>query len=87
MATRDSVQHCLDHCEEAILTAQTEYDKASLQEHWNDEEYTQAQLQLEQAFMDLEKLMKSANEEQEDTLQRKRLQIQEMQNKMQLLRH
>ncbi|KIL47886.1 DUF2524 family protein [Jeotgalibacillus campisalis] len=87
MATRDSVQHCLDHCEEAILSAQTEYDKASLQEHRNDEQFTQAQLQLEQAFMDLEKLMKSANEEQEDTLQRKKLKIQEMQNKMQVLRH
>ncbi|PPA71858.1 YtzC family protein [Jeotgalibacillus proteolyticus] len=87
MATRDSIEACLSQCEEVILFAKEEYKKASLQEHDNDDAFAQCQLDLEKASMDLEKILKSANHQQEDMLQRKRLQIQELQNQMILLRH
>ncbi|TDL34891.1 DUF2524 family protein [Jeotgalibacillus sp. S-D1] len=87
MATRQSIDDCLLHCEEAIDFAESQYKEASLQEHNNAEEFASAQQELEKAFLELEKILNYATEEQEDLLQRKRIQIQTMQNKMTLLKH
>lgn len=87
MATRQSVDDCLSHCEKAIVFAESQYKEASLQERNNAEEFSTAQQELEKAYMELEKLLNYATEEQEDLLQRKRIQIQTMQNNMTLLKH
>lgn len=87
MATRQSVDECILGCEGAISFAEDQYKAASLQEHANDEEYTQSQLKLEQAYMDIEKIKLSGNEQQKERLDRIRIQVQDMQNKMTLLRH
>ncbi|MEW9502990.1 YtzC family protein [Jeotgalibacillus marinus] len=87
MATRESVDECIHHCQDVINIAQDQYKEASLQEHINDEGYTESQLKLEQAYIELEKLKDSANAQQKEDLDRVRVQLQEMQNKMILLRH
>ncbi|KAB7705557.1 DUF2524 family protein [Bacillus aerolatus] len=85
MATRQSVDDCLEQCKNALNYATDQYEEASLQEHNNVGTYNQSQLMLEEAYNDLDKLLLSANEQQREQLHRMRLQIQQMQNNMILL--
>lgn len=87
MATRESVNECLEKCKTTLTFAEDQYKAASLQEHFNDDEYIQAKLQLEQVDIDLEKIMNSASDLQRDTLERMQIQVHELQNKMTTLRH
>ncbi|WP_404315605.1 YtzC family protein [Bacillus lumedeiriae] len=87
MATRQSVEDCLQQCRNALEYAAQQYQQASMQEHDNDGNFVQGQLMLEEAYNDLDKLLLSANEQQREQLHRMRLQIQQMQNNMILLNH
>ena len=87
MATRQSVENLLQQCEDVIRFAQEQYKESSLQEHYNDDGYTQAMQQLEAAYNDLAKLALSANGQQRDQLHRMRLQLQQVQNNMTLNLH
>jgi basic membrane lipoprotein Med (substrate-binding protein (PBP1-ABC) superfamily) len=87
MATRQSVDDLLQRCEDVLRTAQDQYLDANMQEHYNDDQYTSSLQQIEEAYYDLAKMAQSANGQQRDQLHRMRLQLQQAQNNMILLRH
>jgi hypothetical protein len=87
MATRQSVDDLLQRCEDAIRMAQDQYLEGSRQEHYNDDQYTNALQELETVYNDLATMANSANSQQRDQLHRMRLQLQQAQNNMILLRH
>jgi hypothetical protein len=87
MATRDSIDHFLQTCENVILKAQEQYQEGALQGHYHDVEYREAMQELENLYNEWLQLYNSANPQQREQLYRKRLQIQDMQNKMILLNH
>jgi hypothetical protein len=87
MATRQSVDDLMQRCEDAIRYAQDQYLDASKQEHYNDDQYTTALQSLEEVFNDVCTMANSANAQQRDQLHRMRLQLQQAQNNMILLRH
>lgn len=82
MATRESVENLLQQCEDAISFAEGQFQESSLQEHYNNDDYSMALQKLEQAYQDIAKLAHSANSQQREQLHRMRLQIQYYQNKM-----
>jgi hypothetical protein len=82
MATRDSVEGLLQQCEDTIRYAQEQYKESSLQQQYNNDDYTSALQGLEQTYQDVCKMALSANSQQRDQLHRMRLQLQELQNKM-----
>ncbi|XJZ26565.1 YtzC family protein [Bacillota bacterium Lsc_1132] len=82
MATRESVENLLQKCEDAITFAQDQYKESSLQEHYNNDDYTIALQELENTYHDLAKMAHSANPQQREQLHRMRLQIQQLQNTM-----
>jgi hypothetical protein len=82
MATRASMDALIQQCEDVIRYAQDQLKESSLQEHYNNEDYTNALQQLEQTYQDIAKMAHSANGQQRDQLHRMRLQIQQLQNNM-----
>jgi ABC-type hemin transport system ATPase subunit len=87
MATRRSMSDFFQQCEDVMKFAEEQYKKASTQEHYNENEYTDALRKLEETYNDLAKLALSANEQQREQLHRMRLELQQMQNSMILLDH
>ncbi|MGG3914934.1 YtzC family protein [Rossellomorea vietnamensis] len=87
MATRNSMDECIQKCEDAIRYAQQQYKAGTQQEHYHDVEYTQAMQQLEEAVNDVAHMANSANSQQREQLHRMRLQLQALQNEMILLDH
>ncbi|MDA7027309.1 YtzC family protein [Bacillus sp. CLL-7-23] len=86
MATRQSVGEHIQRSEDAYEFALSQFETASKQEHYNETEYSDAQLGLESAVNDLNKLSLFANEQQREEIYRKRLQLQTLQNNMILQR-
>ncbi|MFB3165569.1 YtzC family protein [Neobacillus sp. 179-C4.2 HS] len=82
MATRASMDALIQQCEDVIRYAQDQMKESSLQEHYNNDDYTNALQQLEQTYQDIAKMAHSANGQQRDQLHRMRLQIQQLQNNM-----
>ncbi|MFJ5758389.1 YtzC family protein [Neobacillus sp. NPDC093182] len=82
MATRASMDTLIQQCEDVIRYAQDQLKESSLQEHYNNDDYTNALQQLEQTYQDIAKMAHSANGQQRDQLHRMRLQIQQLQNNM-----
>jgi polyhydroxyalkanoate synthesis regulator phasin len=82
MATRESVDTLLQQCEDAIRFAGEQLQDGRLQEHYNDDGYSNALEALENAYNDLSQLAHSANSQQREQLHRMRLQLQQLQNKM-----
>lgn len=82
MATRQSIDDCLNRCESAILAAEEQYENSLRQGHYHDAEFSDAQQMLESITLELEKLSDSSNAQQREQLYRKNLQIQQLQNKM-----
>lgn len=87
MATRESMDNLMQQCEDAIRYAEDQYKQSSLQEHYNDDDYTQALQSLEETYQDIAKMAHSANSQQREQLHRMRLQLQQLQNSMILERH
>jgi predicted DNA-binding protein YlxM (UPF0122 family) len=87
MATRQSIQDCIQRCEDAMRSAQEQYKAGSQQEHYHNVEYTDALQGLEGAYNEICKLAFSSNDQQRDQLHRMRLQLQQLQNEMILLDH
>lgn len=87
MATRQSVESCLQNCTEALNIAEEQYKDASLQEHYNDDSYILSQQLLQTALNELQQLANSSNDQQREQLNRMRIQIEQMQHNMVLLRH
>ncbi|MGM0948271.1 MAG: YtzC family protein [Bacillota bacterium] len=86
MATRQSVDEHLQQCMQAYDDAEEQLKLASKQEHYNDQGYSDAQMQLENAVNALNKLWLSSNDQQREQLYRMRLQLQALQNNM-ILHH
>jgi hypothetical protein len=82
MATRDSMDNLMQQVEDAIRNAEEQYKQSSLQEHYNDDDYTKALQQIEDTYQDITKMAQSANSQQRDQLHRMRLQLQQLQNTM-----
>jgi hypothetical protein len=82
MATRESIDNLLQQCEDAISFAQEQYKESSLQEQYNNDDYTAAMQGLEEAYNDLAHIALSSNAEQREQLHRMRLQLQQLQNTM-----
>jgi hypothetical protein len=82
MATRASMDALIQQCEDVIRYAQDQFKESSLQEQYNNDDYTTALQQLEQTYQDIAKMAHSANGQQRDQLHRMRLQIQQLQNNM-----
>lgn len=87
MATRESVHTCLQNCTEALQIAEHQYSEASKQEHYNDDTYIESQQLLQTAINELAQLENSSNEQQREQLNRMKMQIEQMQHNMVLLRH
>ena len=87
MATRDSMNELMQQVEDAIRYAEEQYKQSSLQEHYNDDNYTDALQQLEETYQDIAKMAHSANSQQKEQLHRMRLQLQQLQNSMILEEH
>ncbi|PLT32218.1 YtzC family protein [Bacillus sp. V5-8f] len=90
MATRQSVENCIQQCEDALRNAIHEYRDASRQEHdstYDDLNFSEAQMELENAVNAISVLNNSANDQQREQLHRMRLQVQQMQNRLILLNH
>ncbi|WP_062109650.1 YtzC family protein [Bacillus niameyensis] len=87
MATRLSVDNCINRCEEAFSYASDQLTEARKQEHYYDVEFSEAQEELGQAIMELEKLKDSSNAQQRERLDRTRIKVQQLQNEMILHNH
>ncbi|MBM7585052.1 hypothetical protein JOC86_001589 [Bacillus pakistanensis] len=87
MATRRSIDECIQRCEDAIRNAEKQYKEGSKQDHYHDVEYSAAMMQLEEATNEVMQLANSANSQQREQLHRMRLQVQKFQNEMILLDH
>ena len=82
MATRASVDQHITRAEEACKYALEQLEIANQQESYNTTEYTDAQIMLNQAYMELQKMMLSSNKQQKERLYRMQLQINRIQNDM-----
>lgn len=82
MATRDSVDNFIHKAEDALNYATKEVTEARKNEHYNQTEYSKAQIKLEAAHNDLDDLQNSANSEQKERIYRMQLQLRAMQNEM-----
>jgi hypothetical protein len=80
MATRDSMDDLMQQCEETIRYAQEQFKNSSLQEHYNNDDYTEALQRLEDSYSDIAKMAQFANSQQREQLHRMRLQLQQVQN-------
>ncbi|KAA0549021.1 DUF2524 family protein [Bacillus sp. BGMRC 2118] len=87
MATRQSVEEYIQMAEDAIKYAEEQFTEAKKQEHYNQEEYTQAQQRLEAAITELGKLAHSGNPQQKEQIDRMRMQIQRVSNEMTIYPH
>jgi hypothetical protein len=87
MATRQSMDELMQKCEDVLRNAQDQYLEASHQEHFNEDEYITSLQNLEELYNDITTMANSANAQQRDQLHRMRLQLQQAQNNMILLRH
>ena len=87
MATRESMETLMQQVEDAIRYAQDQYKDSSLQEHYNNDDYTKALQTLEETYQDIATMAHSANSQQREQLHRMRLQIQQLQNNMILQGH
>ncbi|RFU68708.1 DUF2524 family protein [Peribacillus saganii] len=85
MATREAVEKCLQRCEATLLNARDQFQEASVQQHYNDTGYSNSQLEIQSALDELDRLSRSANDQQRDRLYRMGLQLRQMQNNMILL--
>lgn len=80
MATRDSMDDLMQQCEDAISFAQDQFRESSLQQQYNNDDYTKALQGLEDTYQDISKMALFANSQQREQLHRMRLQLQQLQN-------
>ncbi|OTW93349.1 YtzC family protein [Bacillus thuringiensis serovar sumiyoshiensis] len=84
MAERQSLE---SYITQAVEYAKEQLDQGMRQEHYNTMEYSDAQLQLEQAYNDLQTMQQHANDEQREQLNRARMAIRQLQHQMIITPH
>ncbi|WP_342468147.1 YtzC family protein [Bacillus sp. FSL W8-0920] len=82
MATRQSIDEFIQKSTETLEFANEQFDLNLRQEHYNEDGFSKAQLMLEDAVNELEKLKDVANDQQRERLDRARVQMQSLQNQM-----
>lgn len=82
MATRDSMDHLLTEAHEKLESARKELDEAKKLGFQAGDDYTQAQLGLEDMEKEIDKMMHSANHQQKEELHRLHLQVSQCLNDM-----
>ncbi|MCU5266602.1 YtzC family protein [Bacillus cereus] len=87
MAERQSLESYITQAEQAVEYAREQLDQGMRQEHYNTMEYSDAQLQLEQAYNDLQTMQQHANDEQREQLNRARMAIRQLQHQMIITPH
>ncbi|MBE5104698.1 YtzC family protein [Bacillus wiedmannii] len=87
MAERQSLESYITQAEKAVEYAKEQLDLGMRQEHYNTMEYSDAQLQLEQAYNDLQTMQQHANDEQREQLNRARMAIRQLQHQMIITPH
>ncbi|PFR51599.1 YtzC family protein [Bacillus cereus] len=87
MAERQSLESYITQAEQAVEYAKEQLDQGMRQEHYNTMEYSDAQLQLEQAYNDLQTMQQHANDEQREQLNRTRMAIRQLQHQMIITPH
>ncbi|PGX49165.1 hypothetical protein COE12_24545 [Bacillus anthracis] len=87
MAERQSLESYITQAEQAVEYAKEQLDLGMRQEHYNTMEYSDAQLQLEQAYNDLQTMQQHANDEQREQLNRVRMAIRQLQHQMIITPH
>ena len=87
MAERHSLESYITQAEQAVEYAKEQLDLGMRQEHYNTMEYSDAQLQLEQAYNDLQTMQQHANDEQREQLNRARMAIRQLQHQMIITPH
>lgn len=87
MAERQSLESYITQAEQAVEYAKEQLDQVMRQEHYNTMEYSDAQLQLEQAYNDLQTMQQHANDEQREQLNRARMAIRQLQHQMIITPH
>ncbi|PDY93083.1 YtzC family protein [Bacillus toyonensis] len=87
MAERQSLESYITQAEQAVEYAKEQLDLGMRQEHYNTMEYSDAQLQLEQAYNDLQTMQQHANDEQREQLNRARMVIRQLQHQMIITPH
>ncbi|WP_242296569.1 MULTISPECIES: YtzC family protein [unclassified Bacillus cereus group] len=87
MAERQSLESYITQAEQAVEYAKEQLNLGMRQEHYNTMEYSDAQLQLEQAYNDLQTMQQHANDEQREQLNRARMAIRQLQHQMIITQH
>ncbi|KAB2475344.1 YtzC family protein [Bacillus cereus] len=87
MAERQSLESYITQAEQAVEYVKEQLDQGMRQEHYNTMEYSDAQLQLEQAYNDLQTMQQHANDEQREQLNRARMAIRQLQHQMIITPH
>ncbi|PFW22942.1 hypothetical protein COL07_26750 [Bacillus cereus] len=87
MAERQSLESYITQAEQAVEYAKEQLEQGMRQEHYNTMEYSDAQLQLEQAYNDLQTMQQYANDEQREQLNRARMAIRQLQHQMIITPH
>ena len=87
MAERQSLESYITQAEQAVEYEKEQLDLGMRQEHYNTMEYSDAQLQLEQAYNDLQTMQQHANDEQREQLNRARMAIRQLQHQMIITPH
>lgn len=87
MAERQSLESYITQAEQAVEYAKEQLDQGMRQEHYNTMEYSDAQLQLEQAYNNLQTMQQHANDEQREQLNRARMAIRQLQHQMIITPH
>lgn len=82
MATRDSMSNLIQQCEDVLRYAEEQFRESSMQEHYNNDDYTVALQRLEETYQDIAKMAQFANSQQREQLHRMRLQLQQVQNNL-----
>lgn len=82
MATHDQVRQQLQQVDEILQFAEGQLNSAKQVQGGDELKYDEAQQQLEQINMQIERLLASATPEQRDQLFRAQQQVNQMQNKM-----
>ncbi|OZM57436.1 hypothetical protein CIB95_08250 [Lottiidibacillus patelloidae] len=82
MANRTDIDEHIKSAENTLETIKEQLDKARQQQGADMDEFTQAQLQLEQTYEDLDAMMRSANSQQRYQLQLIQRQVRTAQHEM-----
>ncbi|MDQ0255245.1 chromosome segregation ATPase [Evansella vedderi] len=82
MTEHSHLQSTVEQIQQIMENAEGQLTESKRNESGNAEEFTNAQMQLEEANMELERMIASATNEQRDQLFRLQQRLQHLQNKM-----